>query len=166
MGRGEEARGRTRPSFKTLADAFEALIGALPSRWTVWKRERRNLLSRLGEKRAWRSWRTKQVDINPKGNLQELLQSISPQQPGFYEGALQRGPEQRQAICRCRRFWEGIGLGKGRGRSTAKKQADETRDCGGEEEAMEICSAGKKRSASDRPGRRSQIDKKKTTKRS
>src|SRR6266568_3665000 len=80
MGRGEEASGgRERTS--TLADAFEALIGALylDGGLEVAKKfiltQTRADLEELAEK---------PVDINPKGDLQELLQSISPRSP-IYE---------------------------------------------------------------------------------
>jgi ribonuclease-3 len=60
------------------------------------------------------------VDINPKGQLQELLQSISPRSP-VYELISQSGPEHDKMFV-VRAIWEGIVLGKGSGRS--KKQAE------------------------------------------
>jgi len=60
------------------------------------------------------------VDINPKGHLQELLQSISPRSP-VYELISQSGPEHDKRFL-VQAVWEGIVLGKGRGRS--KKQAE------------------------------------------
>lgn len=60
------------------------------------------------------------VDINPKGNLQELLQSISPKSP-VYEVLSQSGPEHDKRFL-VQAVWEGIVLGKGRGKS--KKQAE------------------------------------------
>jgi ribonuclease-3 len=116
MGRGEEASGgRERTS--TLADAFEALIGALylDGGFEVAKEfilaETREDLDELAEK---------PVDINPKGNLQELLQSISPQSP-VYELVSQSGPEHEKTFV-SQVVWEGIVLGEGTGRS--KKQAE------------------------------------------
>ena len=116
MGRGEEASGgRERTS--TLADAFEALIGALyldggfeVARQFILTQTREDL-EELAEK---------PVDINPKGNLQELLQSISPQSP-MYELVSQSGPEHEKTFI-SRVVWEGIVLGQGTGRS--KKQAE------------------------------------------
>src|SRR5881392_4429075 len=116
MGRGEEASGgRERTS--TLADAFEALIGALylDGGLEVAKNfiltETRADLEELAEK---------PVDINPKGDLQELLQSISPQSP-VYELISQSGPEHEKTFV-SQVVWEGVVLGQGCGRS--KKQAE------------------------------------------
>jgi len=116
MGRGEEASGgRERTS--TLADAFEALIGALylDGGFEVAKKfiltQTRADLEGLAEK---------PVDINPKGDLQELLQSISPHSPE-YELVSQSGPEHERMFV-SQVVWEGIVLGQGSGRS--KKQAE------------------------------------------
>jgi ribonuclease-3 len=116
MGRGEEASGgRDRTS--TLADAFEALIGAiyLDSDLETAKKfilmQAKPDLEQLAEE---------PVDINPKGNLQELLQSISPQSP-VYETVSESGPEHDKTfVVQC--VWEGMILGRGSGRS--KKQAE------------------------------------------
>ena len=60
------------------------------------------------------------VDINPKGQLQELLQSISPRSP-VYEVVSQSGPEHAKTFV-VNAVWEGIILGTGTGRN--KKQAE------------------------------------------
>ena len=88
MGRGEEASGgRARAS--TLADAFEALIGAVYLDGGL--EETRKFI--LAQAKADLAQLTEEpVDINPKGNLQELLQSISPKSP-VYEVLSQTGPE-------------------------------------------------------------------------
>ena len=116
MGRGEEASGgRERTS--TLADAFEALIGALylDGGLDVAKNfiltQTRGDLVRLTEE---------PTDFNPKGDLQELLQSISPRSP-IYELVSQSGPEHEKTFV-SEVVWEGIVLGEGTGRS--KKQAE------------------------------------------
>jgi ribonuclease-3 len=116
MGRGEETSGgRERTS--TLADAFEALIGAiyLDSGLDAAKNfiltQTRADLEQLAEK---------PVDVNPKGHLQELLQSISPSSP-VYELISQSGPEHEKTFV-SQVVWEGIVLGQGSGRS--KKQAE------------------------------------------
>jgi len=62
----------------------------------------------------------KPVDVNPKGDLQELLQGISPHSP-IYELIFQSGPEHEKTI-RLTSRWEGTILGKGTGHS--KKQAE------------------------------------------
>ena len=116
MGRGEEASGgRERTS--TLADAFEALIGALyldggleVARSFILTQTRDDL-QKLAEE---------PVDINPKGDLQELLQSISLRSP-VYELVSQSGPEHEKTFV-SQVVWEGIILGQGSGRS--KKQAE------------------------------------------
>jgi ribonuclease III len=116
MGRGEEASGG-RHRISTLADAFEALIGAIyldsdleTARQFILTQARPDL-DQLA---------TEPVDINPKGHLQELLQSISPGSP-VYEVISQSGPEHAKTFI-VRAVWEGIVLGKGSGPS--KKQAE------------------------------------------
>ena len=88
LGRGEEAAGgRERPGL--LSDAFEALIGAiyLDSDYNT---ARRVVLhasrSHLAEVH------TKLDDVNPKGELQEILQSLSPTSPRYVITG-QSGPE-------------------------------------------------------------------------
>ena len=101
----------------TLADAFEALIGALylDGGLEVAKvfilTQTRDDLEKLAEE---------PVDINPKGDLQELLQSISPHSP-VYELVSQSGPEHEKTFV-SQVVWEDIVLGQGCGRS--KKQAE------------------------------------------
>jgi ribonuclease-3 len=116
MGRGEEASGG-RARVSTLADAFEALVGAiyldsdLETARTFILAQARKELAEIAEA---------PVDINPKGQLQELLQSISPVSP-TYETISQTGPEHEKVFI-VQVKWEGIVLGKGSGRS--KKQAE------------------------------------------
>ena len=111
MGRGEEASGgRERTS--TLADAFEALIGAiyldggLETAKKFILTQARADLEQVAEE---------PVDINPKGHLQELLQSISPRSP-VYELISQSGPEHEKTFV-VQAVWEGVVLGQGSGRS-------------------------------------------------
>lgn len=116
LGRGEEASGgRNRDS--TLADGFEALIGAiyLDGGLDV---ARKFVLSQAQETLA--QIEEEPVDINPKGQLQELLQGISPVSP-VYETVAQSGPEHEKTFV-VQVTWEGKVLGKGSGRS--KKQAE------------------------------------------
>ena len=116
MGRGEETSGgRERTS--TLADAFEALIGALyldggldVAKNFILTQTRADLAKLADEP----------VDFNPKGDLQELVQSISPRSP-VYELVSQSGPEHEKTFV-SEVVWEGIVLGEGTGRS--KKQAE------------------------------------------
>jgi ribonuclease-3 len=116
MGRGEEASGgRDRAS--TLADAFEALVGAiyldsdLPTVRRFILEEAREDLQRLEEE---------PMEVNPKGQLQELLQAISPRSP-IYEIVSQIGPEHEKTFS-VQVVWENQVLGLGSGRS--KKQAE------------------------------------------
>lgn len=116
MGRGEEATGgRNRAS--SLADAYEALIGALylDSDYVTVRRivltETRDRLEDLS---------IEDNNANPKGRLQEILQAITPVSPS-YEVVEQFGPEhQKQFISRI--IWNGSELARGTGRS--KKDAE------------------------------------------
>lgn len=116
MGRGEEASGgRERTS--TLADAFEALLGAIYLD-TDLQTARRFVLTLAAEDLA--QLEVEPIDINPKGHLQELLQAISPRSP-VYELISECGPEHEKTFV-VRVVWEGTALGEGSGRS--KKQAE------------------------------------------
>lgn len=116
LGRGEEAsKGRERAS--TLADAFEALVGAIYLDSDL-ETARRFVLkvasSELG------ALAREPAEHNPKGELQEILQSMSPQSPA-YEVISETGPDhQKEFICRV--LWESKELGRGSGQS--KKQAE------------------------------------------
>ncbi len=116
MGRGEESSGgRARTS--TLADAFEALIGAIYLDGGLDKTKK----FILAQAKTDLDLVTEEpVDINPKGYLQELLQSISPRSPA-YQVLSQSGPEHDKRFV-VQAVWEGIVLGKGSGKS--KKQAE------------------------------------------
>lgn len=116
MGRGEEASGgRKRTS--TLADAFEALLGAIYLD-TDLATARRFVLTLAAADLA--QLEVEPIDINPKGHLQELLQAISPRSP-VYELLSECGPEHEKTFV-VRVVWEGTALGEGSGRS--KKQAE------------------------------------------
>ncbi|MFL6514516.1 MAG: ribonuclease III [Chthoniobacterales bacterium] len=116
IGRGEEASGgRKRAS--TLADAYEALIGAVYLDSDL-ETARKFILTQ--SKPDLEDIAEEPVDINPKGNLQELLQSISPSSPA-YELISESGPEHNKTfVVKC--LWEEMVLGEGSGRS--KKQAE------------------------------------------
>jgi ribonuclease-3 len=116
LGRGEEASGgRSRTS--TLADAFEALIGAIYLDSDL-ENARKFILDQARESLAQIA--EQPTDINPKGQLQELLQSMSPESP-VYETLSQSGPEHEKTF-EVQVTWDGKVLGKGMGRS--KKQAE------------------------------------------
>jgi ribonuclease III len=116
MGRGEEASGgRERASI--LADAFEALVGAmyLDSNLEVVRRfildEAHEDIQRLAQQ---------PLEVNPKGQLQEILQAISAKSP-VYEIVSQTGPE-HQKLFVAKVIWDDAELGSGEGSS--KKQAE------------------------------------------
>ncbi len=116
LGKGEEASGgRDRSS--TLGDAFEALIGAIyldsgleAARDFVLTQAQADL-EEIAEA---------PVDINPKGELQELLQSIAPPGP-VYEVVGSSGPE-HDKVFSVEARWGGKVIGRGAGRN--KKQAE------------------------------------------
>jgi len=116
LSRGEETSGgRVRQS--ALADAFEAVLGALfldggyePAREFV-LRCFRDAFGELNE--------IPNLD-NPKGELQELLQSRSTEAPR-YEMTLAIGPD-HDRVFECAVFHQGAELGRGRGKS--KKEAE------------------------------------------
>ena len=116
IGKGEEASGgRQRAS--TLADAFEALIGAVYLDGSI-TAAREFILFACSEDLAHVTETPK--EINPKGELQEILQSLSTRSPN-YRIVSQEGPDH------CRVFqanveWDGQILGSGSGQS--KKEAE------------------------------------------
>ena len=116
LGHGEEASGGRRRD-STLADAFEALLGALylDGGYTTVRdfllEEMHEELDRLEEE---------PLEINPKGQLQEILQAISPRSP-VYELLSQEGREHEKTFS-VRVVWGDHVLGEGIGRS--KKLAE------------------------------------------
>ncbi len=116
MGRGEEASGG-RERISALADAYEALIGAiyLDSDYVTVRRivltEAREDLEALD---------VDPPDANPKGRLQEILQAISPVSPSYPIIAAEGPEHQKKFVARV--TWNGLELGEGRGRS--KKDAE------------------------------------------
>ena len=122
MGRGEEASGgRARTS--TLADAFEAIVGAIyldsdfASAREFVLRETRAALEHVREA---------PVDINPKGQLQEILQSIATRGP-TYEVISATGPEHAKTFVVEVR-WEGNVLGRGTGSSKQAAEVEAAND--------------------------------------
>ena len=116
LGKGEAASGgRTRPS--NLADAFEALAGAIYLDGGIDK-SREFLLENFNE------FVDQIVDEpeenNPKGELQEQLQSIAPTSP-TYSIISQEGPDHSKSFV-AEVTWEGTTLGRGTGKS--KKEAE------------------------------------------
>lgn len=115
MGKGEESSGgRVRAS--ALADAFEALVGAMYLDGGY------EAVSRFLLEEAQpdiENLRLEPMDVNPKGKLQEILQSMAPQSPK-YSIAAQVGPEHSKEFTAVV-TWQGNELGRGQGPS--KKEA-------------------------------------------
>ncbi len=116
MGKGEEASGGRKRS-STLADAFESLVGAiyldgsLEAAKAFIMRQCREEIQAIHEEPS---------EINPKGQLQEILQSINPTSPQ-YKIVSEEGPDHCKTF-ESKVIWEGIELGIGSGNS--KKEAE------------------------------------------
>ncbi|MEO8350478.1 MAG: ribonuclease III [Chthoniobacteraceae bacterium] len=122
MGRGEESSGgRERAS--ALSDAYEAVVGAIyldsdyVSARRVVLQEAREHLEDL---------QIAPSELNPKGMLQEILQSITPISP-TYPILHQSGPEHDKRFV-AQIEWNGIGLGVGEGRSKKEAEISAARD--------------------------------------
>jgi ribonuclease III len=118
MSRGEDAQGgRDRPS--ALADAYEALLGALfldggfhaASEFIL-----REFQPAFGE------LTTVPIMENPKGELQELLQSVSQEAPQ-YRVVSAAGPD-HDRIFECTVHHSGVELARGRGKSKKTAESD------------------------------------------
>jgi len=116
LGKGEESSGG-RKRVSTLADAFEAVIGAVyldggtePSRDVI--------LNICGSKVD--ELVESPEERNPKGELQEALQAISAEAP-CYRVLAESGPDHRK-VFQVEVIWQGRNLGTGRGKS--KKEAE------------------------------------------
>jgi len=122
MGRGEEASGgRVRASI--LADALEALIGAIyldsdyvTARRVVLHAARTRLTGIVKD----------EADNNPKGQLQEVLQALSPSSPK-YDITSQTGPEHEKKFAAVV-VWRTAILGHGEGRSKKEAEVAAARD--------------------------------------
>jgi ribonuclease III len=122
LSRGEELHGgRDRGS--TLADSFEALVGALfldqgldTAREFVLRQFEADLARIPGSTDA----------ENPKGELQERLQAVSPQAPQYRLEAT-TGPD-HDRVFECAVYHEGVELGRGRGKSKKTAEAEAAAD--------------------------------------
>ncbi|MCX6874643.1 MAG: ribonuclease III [Verrucomicrobia bacterium] len=116
LGKGEESSGgRRRPS--TLADAFEALIGAVYL--DGGSAAARELVLRLFQSEIG-GMAASPEERNPKGVLQECLQALHPQAPA-YRILGESGPDHRRVFL-AEVSWRGQVLATGKGRS--KKDAE------------------------------------------
>lgn len=116
LGKGEEATGGRR-RLSTLADAFEALIGAVYL--DSGQEQARDLVLRLFKAEIG-SMATSPEERNPKGELQELLQSIEPVAP-IYRIIGESGPDHRR-VFQAEVCWRQQVLATGKGKS--KKEAE------------------------------------------
>ncbi len=115
MGRGEEAnKGRERESIQ--ADALEALIGALYLDGGL--EAARGFVLRLADSELKVILATP-VEINPKGELQELLQSLGTTAPSYHIVDTQGPDHEKQYAAAV--VWNDRELGRGTGAS--KKDA-------------------------------------------
>ena len=122
LGRGEESiGGRQRDS--TLADTLEAVIGAVHLDGGV--AASHALVSKLW-KEELAALKLAPVDVNPKGQLQEMLQIPPWGETPSYRIAGTAGPDHHrhfEAIV----SWKGHDLAKGSGRSKQDAQVDAAR---------------------------------------
>ncbi len=116
LGKGEESSGgRSRTS--SLADCFESLVGAIYLDGSLEATRGFVLAQCAGELREVAA---KPSEINPKGELQEVLQAISTSSP-IYKVSSEGGPDHEKTF-RVTVLWQGKELGFGKGPS--KKQAE------------------------------------------
>ncbi len=116
LGKGEEATGGRR-RMSTLADGFEALIGAVYL--DVGYPGARDLVLRLFQSEI-EALAGSPEERNPKGELQECLQAIHPQAPS-YRVLGESGPDHRK-VFQAEVSWRGLILATGKGKS--KKEAE------------------------------------------
>ena len=116
LGKGEEATGGRR-RMSTLADGFEALIGAVYL--DIGYDGARDLVLRLFQSEI-EALAGSPEERNPKGELQESLQAIHPQAPA-YRVLGESGPDHRK-VFQAEVSWRGLVLATGKGKS--KKEAE------------------------------------------
>lgn len=116
LGKGEEATGGRR-RLSTLADAFEALIGAVYL--DAGPNAARDLVLRLFHSEIG-ALAASPEERNPKGELQECLQAILPQAP-VYRIISESGPDHRRVFL-AEVVWDSLVLATGKGKS--KKEAE------------------------------------------
>ena len=116
LGKGEEASGG-RERLSNLADAYEALLGAIYLDGGI-RAARKFILSQF--KSEFNQIKQTTPRQNPKGHLQELLQSRSPANPQ-YNVIRETGPDHNKYF-EVAVEWNGQEIGRGHGSS--KKQAE------------------------------------------
>ena len=116
LGKGEESTGGRR-RHSTLADAFEALIGAVYI--DSGRKAAKEIVLRLIEEEIERMEDSPE-EKNPKGQLQEILQAIHPEAP-VYRIVGETGPDHRR-VFQAEVLWREQVLATGKGKS--KKEAE------------------------------------------
>jgi ribonuclease III len=116
LGKGEEASGG-RERLSNLADAYEALLGAIYLDGGI-RAARRFVLNQF--KTEFSQMKQTTPRQNPKGHLQELLQSRAPENPQ-YRVVRETGPDHSKYF-EVSVEWNGQEIGRGHGSS--KKQAE------------------------------------------
>lgn len=121
MGRGEEASGG-RERDKSLADALEAIAGAiyLDGGMAAAKEFAVHLFSQM-----LASISSTPGEQNPKGHLQEVLQSFGSMAP-TYSIVHESGPDHAKSF-EATVSWQGKLLGRGEGRSKKEAEVDAAR---------------------------------------
>ena len=125
IGRGDESNGGRRRT-STLADAFEALVGAMYLDGGLGA-ARSFVLNQAREQLAGVHQQAP-IEVNPKGRLQEILQALPPRDGDSaaprnptYLILGQAGPDHAKSFTASVR-WNGLTLGQGTGAS--KQQAE------------------------------------------
>jgi ribonuclease-3 len=122
MGRGEESNGgRERES--SLADALEAVAGAIYMDGGM--AAAMPFIQRLFETAIQQTEHAPE-DQNPKGHLQELLQSAG-DEPPTYAIIQESGPDHAKSF-EATVHWQGTTLGRGQGRSKKEAEVEAARD--------------------------------------
>ena len=116
LGKGEQASGGSK-RHSTLADAFEALIGAIYM--DSGRKAAQAIVLRLIENEM-DHLEDSPEEKNPKGQLQELLQALHPEAPE-YAIVAENGPDHRR-VFQAQVSWRGDILATGKGKS--KKEAE------------------------------------------
>jgi ribonuclease-3 len=120
LGHGEETHGgRERPS--ALADAFEALLGAIFMDGGF-ETAREFVLREFSAALAPATAAGAPTIENPKGELQELLQTRSPHAPQ-YQTISATGPD-HDRVFECTVHHEGVELARGSGKSKKAAESD------------------------------------------
>jgi ribonuclease-3 len=122
MGKGEESSGG-RDRVSTLADAFEALMGAIYVDSGL--EQAREVITRMCSAEV-SCVADSPEEKNPKGQLQEILQAISHESP-VYKVVAESGPDHQKRF-HVRVIWRGVVLGTGEGGSKKEAEIDSASD--------------------------------------